>query len=104
MTTSSPFLVEGTFILQAVYAAGARDDGSRPRKYRGRLVDCVRAYAATLRSQPAGVGIDCWKLGTNGAFEKYPEPLRDGEAWPAPPLNLGPIGEVEDLGPVEPLG
>lgn len=104
MTESSPFFVEGIFIFQAVYPAGARDDGPRSHKYRGRLVDCLRVYGRMLRSQAAGIGVECWKLGTDGRFERYPEPPREGESWSPPDWNRGPIGEVEDLGPVEPLG
>jgi len=73
MTASSPFLVDGTFILLAVYPIGAPDDGPRARKYRGRLLDCIRVYAKTFRSPGIGVGIECWKLGTDGTFERYPE-------------------------------
>lgn len=103
MTESSPFSAEGIFILQTVYAVGARDDGPRARKYRGRFLDCVRAYSATLRPQAAGVGVECWKLGTDGTFERFPDSPGEDEAAP-PPFDLGPMGEVENLGPVKPLG
>jgi hypothetical protein len=56
-----------------------------------------------LRPQPAGVGIECWKLDPDGAFVRCPEPLREDETWPPPPMEWGTIGEVEDLGPVAPL-
>jgi hypothetical protein len=61
----------------------------------------VRAYAATLKSQPAGVGVECWKLADIGQFERYPEPVADGEEWAPPPFDEE-HGPVEDLGPVEP--
>ena len=105
MTETNPWLIDGTFILRAVYPAGARDDGHCARRYRGRLIDCVRVYARTLAQQPAGVGVDCWMLGANGTFEPYPGQPPEGEAWSHPPsFPLDPIGTVEDLGPVDPPG
>jgi len=35
-----------------------------------------------LSVQPAGVGIECWQLGSQGTFERYQPPLDANDSWP----------------------
>lgn len=61
MTLFESMLADGTFILQRRYAVGARDDGPQPRKYGGRLLDCVRAY---IKGTPQ-VRTSGWRSGSS---------------------------------------
>jgi hypothetical protein len=85
----------GTFIVQASYA------GPKAQKYRGRLLDCMRAYAKLAQKEASGMSVTVWKLGQSGGFESFPTPSGDGQ-WVVDPFRREEAGKAGPLGAVDP--
>ncbi len=87
----------GTCILQAADGAGPKS-----RKYRGKLTDCLRAYALLARKQSSGMAVSVWELGEKKKGF-HPLPAADGAAWTVAPFGIDQVRQVEDLGLAEPV-
>jgi hypothetical protein len=86
----------GTFIVQASYA------GPKAQKYRGRLVDCMRAFALLAQKDGSGMSVTVWKLGQSGGFEPFRAPPGGDGQWVVEPFRREEAGKVEQLGAVDP--
>jgi hypothetical protein len=84
-----PMDTVGRFIVQASYA------GPKAQKYRGKLIDCMRAFALLAQKEASGMSVAVWKLGQSGGFEPFPAPPGGDGQWVVQPFLKEEAGKVE---------
>jgi len=97
MTDDEARSTEGRFIIQSSFGAGPW-----ARKYRGRPLNCLRAYAALSRKEARRMSVTVWRLGEGGGFELFPGPPEKDGQWVVEPFTHDEMKPVEDPGPVYP--
>src|SRR5258708_17865830 len=59
----------------------------RRGKYRGRLLDCLRAYVALAGNESTGMSVTVWRLAPRGGFEVFPSPPEKDKPWVVKPFT-----------------